>query len=90
MKSFYNSRERRWAIFKIGFLDERRTKSVIFIGKGVKNWDQGGQDPGSRYTPRITHHSGEEVKLKINTGLSPESRILGQWVSNLLIELLGP
>ena len=63
-------------------------QKVLFIGEGVKNWDQG---PGSGILSHsgITPHSEEDVKLKINTGLSPESRILGQCVSNLLIELLG-
>ena len=64
-----------------------KEQKVLFIGDWVKIGIRG-QDPGSRYTPG-QRHSGEDVKLKINTGLSPESRILGQCVSNLLIELLG-
>ena len=40
VKSFYNSRERRWAILKIGFLDERRAKSVIY-GRGSKKLGSG-------------------------------------------------
>ena len=62
-------------------------QKVLFIGEGVKKWDQG-SGSGIPLHYRITHHSGEDVKLKINTGLSPESRILGQCVSNLLNELL--